>query len=217
MPATKRLFSKSLTLSDITCQRGGRVLFQNFSLAAPAGTILRLTGANGAGKSSLLRMIAGALSPTSGEVSLGEVRISEKDVADHAKDYAFLPPEDRDLKLLETARENMQFWATLWKINGRDAAVSAALAQMGLSDLADLPVRVLSAGQKRRLSIARVLMKQSPLWLLDEPFNALDHAASQLLVTAVQDHAAAGGIVVMAAHHVPEMDRMTTVKIGGDA
>lgn len=217
MPATKRLFLKSLTLSDITCQRGGRVLFQNFSLAVPAGTVLRLTGVNGAGKSSLLRMMAGALAMTAGKIFFGDENISEKDGVDHAQDYAFLPSEDRDLKLLETVRENMQFWSTLWKIEDEVAAVTAALAQMGLSALADLPVRVLSAGQKRRVSIARVLMKQSPLWLLDEPFNALDYAAAQSLVTAVQDHAAAGGIVVMAAHHVPEIDRMTTVKIGGDA
>lgn len=217
MPATKRLFSKSLTLSDITCQRGGRVLFQNFSLEAPAGTILRLTGVNGAGKSSLLRMIAGALCTTSGHISFGDEDVSEKEPADHALDFAFLPAEDRDLKLLETVRENLQFWQTLWKIKGGEGAVRAALEQMALSALADLPVRVLSAGQKRRLSLARVLMKQSAVWLLDEPFNALDDHAAHLLVQAVQNHAAAGGIVVMAAHHAPDMDRVVTVKIGGDA
>lgn len=217
MPATKRLFSKTLTLSDITCQRGGRVLFQNFSLEAPAGSIVRLTGRNGTGKSSLLRQVAGALPVQAGRILWDGADVSEMDAAHYAENYAFLPADDRDLKLLETAQENLCFWAMLWKIKNPAAAAVRAMAVMGLADLADVPVRILSAGQKRRLSIARVLMKQSPLWLLDEPFNALDDVAAEQFATAIQAHAVNGGIILMAAHHAPEMDRMLTLRMGGAA
>lgn len=215
MPATKRLFSKTLTLSDITCQRGGRVLFQNFSTEAPAGTIVRLTGRNGAGKSSLLRQVAGVLPVSAGRILWDGFDISEMDAASYAESYAFLPADDRDLKLLETALENLCFWAMLWKIKDPTDAARRAMGVMGLADLADVPVRILSAGQKRRLSIARVLMKQSPLWLLDEPFNALDDVAAEQFATAIQAHAHSGGVVFMAAHHAPEMDRMLTLRMGG--
>lgn len=217
MPAAKRLFSKTLTLSDITCQRGGRVLFQNFSLEAPAGMIVRLTGRNGAGKSSLLRQVAGALPVAAGRILWDGADISEMEAADYAENYAFLPPDDRDLKLLETAMENLLFWAALWKIKAPESAVRQAMSAIGLSALADVPVRIFSAGQKRRLSIARVLMKQSALWLLDEPFNALDDVAAEQLATAIQAHAVTGGIVLMAAHHAPEMDRTLTLRMGAAA
>jgi len=213
MPVAKRLFSKTLALSDITCRRGGRVLFQNFSLDAPAGVIVRLTGRNGAGKSSLLRLVAGALPAAAGRLLWDGTDISEMEAADYAQDYAFLPPDDRDLKLLETARENLLFWAALWKIKAPASAAAQALSAIGISALADVPVRLFSAGQKRRLSIARVLMKQSPLWLLDEPFNALDEAAAAHLAVAIERHAAAGGIVLMAAHHAPDMARVQVLRM----
>lgn len=217
MPAAKRLFSKTLTLSDITCRRGGRVLFQNVSLTVPPGGIVHLTGRNGAGKSSLLRLIAGALPTAAGRVLWDGADISEMDREDYAQDYAFLPPDDRDLKLLETARENLLFWAMLWKIKTPDAAVNAALADMGLAPLADVPVRVFSAGQKRRLSLARLRMKQSALWLLDEPFNALDSHAADLLADALRAHAAAGDIVVLAAHQAPALAGVTALPLGAAA
>jgi heme exporter protein A len=217
MPAAKRLFSKTLTLSDITCQRGGRVLFQNFSLDAPAGTVVRLTGRNGAGKSSLLRQVAKALPVMQGRILWDAVDISEIEAESYAENYAFLPADDRDLKLLETAMENLLFWAALWKIKTPQAAAQQALSAIGLSNLADVPVRIFSAGQKRRLSIARVLMKQSALWLLDEPFNALDDVAAAQLATAIQAHAVSGGIVLMAAHQAPDMERSLTLRMGAAA
>lgn len=217
MPAAKRLFSKTLSLSDITCQRGARVLFQNFSMDAPAGTIVRLTGRNGTGKSSLLRQVAGALPAVKGRILWDGMDISEMEAAAYAENYAFLPADDRDLKLLETAQENLCFWAMLWKINQPVDAARRAMTMMGLMELADVPVRIFSAGQKRRLSIARVLMKRSPLWLLDEPFNALDDIASEQFATAIQAHAVSGGIVLMAAHHAPDMERLQTVRMGGAA
>lgn len=214
MPATKRLFSDSLTLAHLTGARGGRVLFQNFSLTLAAGQATRLTGDNGTGKSSLLRMVAGVLPVMEGYVSFGNKNPALCDRIDYAKCYAFLPADDRDLKLLETGAENLGFWAGLWKIQNPAAAVDTALQAMGLQSLAGVPVRYYSAGQKRRLSLARVLLKQSPLWLLDEPFNALDAKSSDLLMTALQSHLAQGGVALLAAHQAPALENVRVVDIG---
>ncbi len=210
MASSKRLFSSALRFADIACVRGSRLLFQNFSCAVGAGSVLRLAGANGAGKTSLLRIAAGALPCAQGRVLWDDVDISENETTAHNARFAFLPADDRDLKLLETARENLTFWAQLWQLPDAAGAVQTALDAMGLFALADTPVRILSAGQKRRLSLARMVMKPSPLWLMDEPFNALDDAASGLLMQALAVHLDVGGIAVMATHHHPDIQGMQT-------
>jgi heme exporter protein A len=209
----KRLFSSTLGFADVACIRGNRLLFQNFSALLAAGGVLRLAGANGAGKTSLLRIVAGALPYAGGRILWEGTDISENERVVHNARFAFLPADDRDLKLLETARENLSFWAALWRLENPAVAVDAALAGMGLLPLADTPVRVLSAGQKRRLSLARIILKQCPLWLLDEPFNALDDAAIHLLSQALAAHLAAGGMVVMATHHHPDIKDMQTAHL----
>jgi len=209
----KRLFSSTLGFADVACIRGNRLLFQNFSATLRAGDVLRLAGANGAGKTSLLRIAAGALPHAAGRILWDGVDILENKGAPHHARFAFLPADDRDLKLLETARENLRFWAALWQLQTPVAAVDAALSAMGLLPLANAPVRILSAGQKRRLSLARVILKQSPLWLLDEPFNALDDTAIQLLSQAMAAHLAAGGMVMMATHHHPDIKGMQTAHL----
>lgn len=210
MASSKRLFSSTLRFADIACLRGSRLLFQNFSAEVGAGAVLRLAGANGAGKTSLLRITAGALPCAHGRVEWDGANILENGAAVHNTRFAFLPADDRDLKLLETARENLTFWARLWQLPDTDGAVQAALSAMGLFALADAPVRILSAGQKRRLSLARMIMKPSPLWLMDEPFNALDDAAIDLLMQALGAHLGAGGMAVMATHHHPDITGMQT-------
>ncbi|MDP2206777.1 MAG: heme ABC exporter ATP-binding protein CcmA [Alphaproteobacteria bacterium] len=209
----KRLFSSTLSFADVACIRGNRLLFQNFSASLAAGGVLRLAGANGAGKTSLLRIVARALPHAAGRILWDGVNILENENIAHNARFAFLPADDRDLKLLETARENLHFWAVLWCIENSAAAIDAALAAMGLSSLADTPVRVFSAGQKRRLSLARIILKQCPLWLLDEPFNALDDAAIDLLSQAMAAHLAAGGMVMMATHHHPDIKNMQTAHL----
>lgn len=210
MASAKRLFSSTLRFADIACVRGSRLLFQNFSCVVGAGSVLRLAGVNGAGKTSLLRIAAGALPCAQGSVLWDSVNITENDAAVHNARFAFLPADDRDLKLLETARENLTFWARLWQLPDTAAAVQMALDTMGLFALADAPVRVLSAGQKRRLSLARMVMKPSPLWLMDEPFNALDDAAIGLLMQALAVHLDTGGMAIMATHHHPDIQGMQT-------
>jgi len=210
----KRLFSSTLHLSDVTCIRGSRLLFQNFSASLAPGAVLRLAGDNGTGKTSLLRMMAGALPVQAGRIQWDGADILENGREAHNARFAFLPADDRDLKLLETAAENLRFWAQLWRLENPAAGVSAALEALGLAALADTPVRVLSAGQKRRLSLARMAMKQSPLWLMDEPFNALDDKAIALLSRAMAAHVAAGGMIVMATHHHPDIAAMQTAVLG---
>lgn len=206
----KRLFSSTLHLADVTCIRGSRLLFQNFSASLAPGDVLRLAGENGTGKTSLLRLIAGALPCSGGHVLWNKENILENGREAHNARFAFLPADDRDLKLLETAAENLLFWAHLWQLANPAAAVDAALDAMGLGALAQTQVRVLSAGQKRRLSLARMIMKQSPLWLMDEPFNALDDKAIALLSQAMAAHLAAGGMIIMATHHHPDIAGMQT-------
>jgi len=207
----KRLFSSTLGFADIACIRGSRLLFQNFSATVAPGQVLRLAGANGAGKTSLLRIAAAALPVASGRILWDGVNILENGHGAHHARFAFLPADDRDLKLLETARENLLFWAALWQLD--KSLVATGLEAMGLTALAETPVRVLSAGQKRRLSLARAIMKGAPLWLLDEPFNALDDAAIGLFSQALAVHLAAGGMVVMATHHHPDIKGMQTVHL----
>lgn len=194
MLSTKQLFG----FSGLSCLRGGRLLFQNVSFGLDAGEILHLSGRNGVGKSSLLRVLAGALPPAAGEILWAGRPFLADGAEEHAKRFSFLSADDRSLKVLETAAENLAFWA---EITGcEEGAASAALTSMGIAALRDTPVRSFSAGQKRRLSLSRLLLKQTRLWLLDEPFNGLDAPASALFMAALARHCAAGGMAVVASH-----------------
>lgn len=146
----------------------------------------------------MLRVMAGALPPVAGEIVWEGRPFLADGVEEHARRLSFLPADDRSLKVLETAGENLAFWA---EINGcGEDAIGAALAAMGIEALRDTPVRLFSAGQKRRLSLARLMLGQCRLWLLDEPFNGLDPAAAALFMAALARHCAAGGIAVIASH-----------------
>lgn len=200
MPAAKPLFSDVLAVRGLVCARGGRVVFSGIDFDMRPGDAVVLAGANGSGKTSLLRIVAGALPAAAGGVFWNEKNISEKDSADYAACRAFLPPDDRHLKLLETVGESIFFRAAIDGVP-HDAACRA-LDSVGLDCLRDAPVRILSSGQRRRLSIAFVLMRRhAPLWLLDEPFNALDDDAASAVHDALQEHRARGGMIVVAAHH----------------
>jgi len=216
VPAAKPLFSDVLTLDGIAGQRGGRMLFSGFSLSLAPGAAAILTGPNGAGKSSLLRIVAGALPSFAGQVLWNGESFLENGHGVHARRFAFVPPDDRALKLLETVGETLSFWARLRDLP--HAAIGHGLAAMGLGPLRDTPVRLLSAGQRRRLSVARALMQEeSPLWLFDEPFNGLDAAAEGLFLSALLRHRARGGMALIASHHPAEVQDARRVPLAGGA
>lgn len=184
-----------LEARDLACLRGERVVFAGLSFSVPAGAALLLTGANGAGKSTLLRILAGLLSPTDGAVFWRSEDVAADPVA-HASRLRYLSHQDA-VKPALTVVENLAFFARLW-----GGAAGPALAAVALGGLADLPARVLSAGQKRRLALARLILAPVPIWLLDEPTTGLDAASVERLGPLLAAHRAAGGIVV-AATHVP--------------
>ncbi len=198
MTSSKRLFNGI----DITCIRGGRMLFQKLSFGMNPGDIVHLSGPNGAGKTSLLRIMAGALPVPEGDILWNGKYFLENGVAAHSERYAFLPADDRSLKPLETVLENIRFWASIWGV--ANDSCDTALDKMHLLDLKNTPVRHLSTGQKRRLSLARVFVKTAPLWLLDEPLSGLDRDSYDLLMKALNVHCANGGMVAVASHYAIE-------------
>jgi heme exporter protein A len=189
---------------SLHCRRGGRDVFAGLNFTLPAGGALLLTGANGSGKSSLLRLMAGLLKPAAGEL-LWDGRNLAESAEEHAARLHYLGHLDAVKPVLSVV-ENLRFWAEL-RSGARvpEAKVTAALDRFALADLADLPGRLLSAGQRRRLALARLLAAPAPLWLLDEPSVGLDHASTGRLAGAIAEHRAGGGRVVIATHTALEL------------
>ncbi len=193
-----------LTGNDLTAIRGGRTVFAGLSFAVAAGQSLAVIGANGAGKSTLLRLVAGLLEPAGGTVVLDGAGGS-----DGGSHFHYLGHLD-GLKTALTVRQNLDFWKTLWQ----GGAIEPALEQVGLGGLADLHVRVLSAGQRRRVAIARLLIAQRPVWLLDEPATALDATAEATLGRIIGEHLAAGGMALIATHRDLPLVPTATLALG---
>ena len=191
--------------------RGGRIVFEGLSFSVAAGAALVLTGPNGSGKSSLLRQIAGLLESADGAL-LFEGGDPELTLAEQAHYLGHLDA----LRPAMTVAETLRFWAA-WL--GADAAakVPDALESMGLAPLADLPVGYLSAGQKRRLALARFIAAPRPIWLLDEPTVALDAASIGRLGAVMQAHLAGGGIIVGATHLDLGLAGAQTLRLGAEA
>jgi heme exporter protein A len=179
----------------LACQRSERLVFTNLDFAVESGGALVLTGPNGSGKSSLLRLMAGLIRPFSGRLDWDGTAVAH-DQAAHRGRIAYLGHLDA-IKPVLTAGEAVRFWAGL---SGREDDANAALADLGLLSLADLPGRFLSAGQRRRVALARVVATGAILWLLDEPTVGLDLKAVVLLESALAAHRAAGGMVIAATH-----------------
>lgn len=185
-----------LDASALSCTRGGRLVFRDVSLAVHAGEALSLRGPNGSGKSSLLRMLAGLLPPTAGSIRWDGRDIAE-DREGHRGRVGYLGMLDA-LKPNLSVAENLAFHAALH--GGEPARAAAALDSVGLARLATTPARRLSQGQRRRAAIARLLVQDSPLWLLDEPTLALDQDGLARLGDALRSHLADGGIAIIATH-----------------
>jgi heme exporter protein A len=184
-----------LAAEDVAVFRGERLVFRDLSLAVAAGGALVLAGPNGSGKSTLLRLLAGLVRPAAGRI-LWDGADALSDLAGHGRRTAYLGHQDA-VKPGLTVTENLRFAAT---VSGRP--INAALSALGLLPLADLPARMLSAGQKRRLALSRLLLSAAPLWLLDEPTLGLDTASIEQIGSLLAAHRAGGGMVV-AATHVP--------------
>jgi heme exporter protein A len=181
-----------LSAEALCCQRGGRSIFEGLGFSVAGGEALLVTGRNGAGKSSLLRMIAGLLRIAGGTLSLAGGD-AERSIGEQAH---YLGHSDA-LKPALTVEENLVFW-TAWLGGGGEPR--ASLAAVGLDSLSALPAAYLSAGQKRRLSIARLVAVKRPLWLLDEPTSALDTASQAVLLELMRGHLAGGGMIIAATH-----------------
>ena len=179
-----------LVLDGVTCVRGGRLLFEGMSLTLGSGEAALVTGPNGAGKSSLIRLAARLLRPAAGRVERSQAALA-----------------DEHLALDERRRlgDALAFWAG-------DAA--RGIEAMGLAPLAGVPVRMLSAGQRKRASLARVVASGAPLWLLDEPANGLDADGLARLDAAIAGHRAAGGAVLAASHQPLALDAAQRVALG---
>lgn len=172
-----------LSFADVACVRGGRLLFEGVTFALAPGEAALVSGPNGTGKSSLIRIAAGLLPAAAGEVKGDGTRAL-------LAETAALDPE------LSVAAA-LRFWA---RIDGQAEAVEAALAAVELADLAQVPVRLLSTGQRRRAALARVVASGAPVWLLDEPANGLDLQSVRVLEGLIAGHRAAGGIALVATH-----------------
>jgi heme exporter protein A len=189
-----------LEAAALTCVRNEVTLFRELDLAANAGEVLLIGGPNGSGKTSLLRLLGGLGAPESGTVTwcgsgigvLGEAFHAALEYVGHAN----------GIKLDLTAAENLEF-STALRRRPEPAAIAAALGAAGLSGLGQARARLLSAGQRRRLALARLQLSDAPLWLLDEPLTALDAAGREFVATLVAGHAQRGGLAVVATHESP--------------
>ena len=177
----------------VRCVRGGREVFSGLDFEARAGEVLAVTGRNGAGKTSLLRLIAGLLVPAAGAIALdgGDTELT---IAEQAH---YLGHRDA-LKPALSVGENLSFWREF--LGGEVSDKAESLRAVGLDHAVHLPAAYLSAGQRRRLSLARLLAVRRPLWLMDEPNAALDTAGQSLLAGLMREHLGRGGLIVAATH-----------------
>lgn len=194
-----------LIVNNLAAMRGTRTVFRNLDLTANAGEAYAIIGPNGAGKTTFLRCIAGLLAPSSGSVTVtggsGEQSVGE---------YCHYIGHLNGIKPALSVIENLEFYSRF--LGGGD--VWAAAGQLALADLEDIPAAYLSAGQKRRLGLARLLCAYRPIWLLDEPAVSLDAASQDILAQIVSDHLRGGGIVLAVTHTPLGWNAASTLDFG---
>ena len=205
-----------LEVSDLECRRGDRLLFSGLSFTLELGTLLHVRGRNGSGKTTLLRALCGLLTPDAGSIVWNgeDARRLGDDFQADTLYFGHLNGIKGDL----TGVENLRVSATLDGDRIADDQLWGALGQMGLAGFEDLPTRVLSQGQKKRVALARLLLSRAPLWILDEPFTALDVDAVDRLQLLIAEHVAADGIALITTHQeVPlTSGQIRRLHLGGD-
>ena len=187
-----------LEVADLACQRGDRLLFSGLSFSLEAGTLLHVRGHNGSGKTTLLRTLCGLLTPDAGDIFWNgeQVRRLGEDFHRDTLYFGHLNGIKSDL----TAIENLRVAAILDGDQVSEDDILDALEEMGLAGFEDLPTKVLSQGQKKRVALARLLLSRAPLWILDEPFTALDVDAVDRLQLLIAEHVAKDGLVILTTH-----------------
>jgi heme exporter protein A len=196
-----------LSAIDLACHRGGRDVFSGVNFSLASGEALTVTGRNGAGKSSLLRLVVGLLRLAGGRLTL-EGGDPELSLAEQAH---YLGHQDA-LKTSLSVAENLQFWAGY--LGAKSTDIDGPLEAVGLAPLAALPAAYLSAGQRRRLSIARLIAVPRPIWLLDEPASSLDAAAAVRLADLMRAHLSGGGLILAASHGPIGFDKTSELRLG---
>jgi heme exporter protein A len=182
----------------LTCIRGGRVVFTNLNFSINAGELLYLKGPNGSGKSTLLRLMAGILRPNGGGLTWNNSDIHDNEELFRSNIH-YVGHKDA-IKTGLTVEENLSFWAEMNFNSKEKGAVKTALEKSSLDNFSTLPARFLSAGQRKRLNLARLYTTYAPLWLLDEPSNSLDSESVKVLSLAISEHRQTGGMVAIATH-----------------
>lgn len=208
------LESFMLNVRGLACIRGDKKLFSGLDLSVRSGEWLHIQGQNGAGKTSLLRLLAGLSMPAEGEICWNQISITDthSDFRSHLLYFGHHGALKEDL----TALENLTFASVIDGVAWSEEATLIALKalyRLGLKGRENLPVRVLSAGQKRRVMLARLLTRQATLWILDEPFTALDVAAVDLLSSLITEHVRNGGMAVLTSHQTIPMPGGQVVRL----
>lgn len=197
-----------LDVRSLSCARGGRALITGLSFSAKAGDAVEVRGPNGVGKTTLLRALAGLMRPAAGAITL---RLRDGTLIEPRGQHMHFTGPEPGARSEETIRQSLRHWAAMW--GAPVSAAEDAIKRLGLTRPADRAVRRLSSGERRRLSLARLLLQDRPVWLLDEPNSGLDAAGRALCHALITERRATGGIVIVATHDPANLEAASMIRL----